>query len=159
MQAAGGARRSADRVVGLRDGKVDYDALTKLVEWQIASGIDAIVAVGTTASAAEPVAPGQAKDHVRAEMKVQLTIQEKYTLSLSVLAFALVGVPLGIRVSRRETSANLGVAVGLALGYYVLTVMVGWLDRHPEYHPDILLWLPNLIFLSLGVWLFRRIEK
>lgn len=50
-------------------------------------------------------------------------------------------------------------AVGLALGYYVLTVMVGWLDRHPEYHPDVLLWLPNVIFLSLGVWLFRRIEK
>ena len=37
--------------------------------------------------------------------------------------------------------------------------MVGWLDRHPEYHPDVLLWLPNVIFLSLGVWLFRRIEK
>lgn len=109
--------------------------------------------------AAEPVAPGQAKDHVRAEMKVQLTIQEKYTLSLSVLAFALVGVPLGIRVSRRETSANLGVAVGLALGYYLLMVMVGWLDRHPEYRPDLLLWLPNAIFFALGVWLFRRIEK
>ena len=92
-------------------------------------------------------------------MKVQLTIQEKYTLSLSVLAFALVGVPLGIRVSRRETSANLGVAVGLALGYYLLMVMVGWLDRHPEYRPDLLLWLPNAIFFALGVWLFRRIEK
>ena len=109
--------------------------------------------------AAEPIVPGQAQDHARAEMKVRLTIQEKYTLSLSVLAFALIGVPLGIRVSRRETSANLGLAVGLALGYYVLTVMVGWLDRHPEYHPDVLLWLPNVIFLSLGVWLFRRIEK
>jgi lipopolysaccharide export system permease protein len=92
-------------------------------------------------------------------MNVQLTIQEKYTLSLSVLAFALVGVPLGISVSRRETSANLGVAVGLALGYYLLLVMVGWLDRHPEYRPDLLLWLPNAIFLALGVWLFRRIEK
>ncbi len=109
--------------------------------------------------AAEPIVPGKETEHAREEMKVRLTIQEKYTLSLSVLAFALIGVPLGIRVSRRETSANLGLAVGLALGYYVLTVMVGWLDRHPEYHPDVLLWLPNVIFLSLGVWLFRRIEK
>jgi len=39
-------------VTPLRDGKVDYDALTKLVEWQIASGIDAIVAVGTTGESA-----------------------------------------------------------------------------------------------------------
>lgn len=110
-------------------------------------------------TAAAPIGEGGPKEHARNEMKVRLTIQEKYTLSLSVLAFALIGVPLGIRVSRRETSANLGVAVALALGYYMLTVMVGWLDRHPEYHPDLLLWLPNTIFLVLGVWLFRRIEK
>ncbi len=35
-----------------RGGAVDYDALTKLVEWQIESGIDAIVAVGTTGESA-----------------------------------------------------------------------------------------------------------
>ncbi len=108
---------------------------------------------------AETVAPADAPNHARAVMKVRLTVQEKFTIAISVLSFALIGVPLGIKVSRRETSANLGVAVGLALGYYVLTVMVGWLDRHPEYHPDLLLWLPNAIFLGLGVWLFRRIEK
>ena len=104
---------------------------------------------------AETAAP----DHARAVMKVRLTVQEKFTIAISVLSFALIGVPLGIKVSRRETSANLGLAVGLALGYYVLTVMVKWLDRHPEYRPDLLLWLPNLIFLALGVWLFTRIEQ
>lgn len=112
-----------------------------------------------TRVAALPVKPGEEKQHARAVMKVSLTVQEKFTIAVSVLSFALIGVPLGIKVSRRETSANLGVAVLLALGYYVLTVMVGWLDRHPEYHPDVLLWLPNLIFLALGVWFFRRIEK
>ena len=95
----------------------------------------------------------------RAEMKVALTIQEKFTLAFAVLSFALMGVPLGIQVSRRETSANLGLAVTLALSYYFLTVMVGWLDRHPEYRPDILLWAPNLIFVVLGVWLFRRLSR
>ena len=39
-------------VTPMRDGAVDYDALTQLVEWQIASGIDAIVAVGTTGESA-----------------------------------------------------------------------------------------------------------
>jgi lipopolysaccharide export system permease protein len=95
----------------------------------------------------------------RAEMKVALTIQEKFTLAFAVLSFALIGVPLGIQVSRRETSANLSLAVTLALTYYFLTVMVGWLDRHPEYRPDLLLWAPNLIFMALGVWLFRRLSR
>jgi 4-hydroxy-tetrahydrodipicolinate synthase len=39
-------------VTPMRDGKVDYDALGKLVEWQIVSGIDGLVAVGTTGESA-----------------------------------------------------------------------------------------------------------
>lgn len=107
----------------------------------------------------EQVPPAQVKDHSRAEMKVRLTVQDKINTALAVLSFALIGVPLGIKVSRRETSANLGVAVILALSYYLLNVMVGWLDRHPEYRPDLLLWFPNLVFIGLGIWLFARIER
>ncbi|MDE3083712.1 MAG: LptF/LptG family permease [Verrucomicrobiota bacterium] len=101
----------------------------------------------------------QAKQHARDVMKVQMIISDKANTALAVLSFALIGVPLGIRVSRRETSANLGVAVLLALGYYFLVVMVGWLDRHPEYRPDLLLWLPNLVLIGLGAWLFNRIDR
>ncbi|HUQ04285.1 MAG TPA: 4-hydroxy-tetrahydrodipicolinate synthase [Kofleriaceae bacterium] len=39
-------------VTPMRDGKVDFEAYTKLVEWQIQSGIDALVAVGTTGESA-----------------------------------------------------------------------------------------------------------
>jgi lipopolysaccharide export system permease protein len=108
---------------------------------------------------AMPVPPGGEKQHERDVMKVSLTIQDKINMALAIFTFAFVGVPLGISVSRRETSANLGVAVALALGYYFLTVMVGWLDRHPEYRPDLLLWAPNLIFLTLGAWLLRRLDR
>lgn len=109
--------------------------------------------------AALAVPPDQLKEHRREQMKVQLVMQEKFQNALAMLTFALIGVPLGIKVSRRETSANLGVAVALALGYYFLTVMVNWLDRHPEYRPDQLFWIPNLVFFGLAVWLFGRIDK
>ena len=109
--------------------------------------------------AALVVPPEQAKLHRREQMKVQLVLQEKFQNALAMLSFALIGVPLGIKVSRRETSANLGVAVTLALGYYFLTVMVNWLDRHPEYRPDLLFWIPNLLFFGLALWLFSRVDR
>ena len=109
--------------------------------------------------AALPVPATEAPQHARDQMKVTLTIQEKFNTALAVLSFALLGVPLGIKVSRRETSANLGVAILLALGYYLLTTAVSWIDRHPEYRPDLLMWLPNVLCLALGVWLFSRIER
>ncbi len=92
-------------------------------------------------------------------MQVRLVFQDKLTTAFAVLSFALIGVPLGVRVSRRETTAGLGIATLLALGYYFLTIMVGWLSRHPEYRPDLLYWVPNLIFLALAVRLFRRLER
>ena len=100
-----------------------------------------------------------AREQARAEMRVRMTVQEKFTTAFSVLAFAIVAAPLGIKVSRRETSANLGVGLGLVLSYYFLTVMVKWLDRHPEYRPDLLLWVPNILFVALAVWLLRRLER
>jgi len=39
-------------VTPFRDGNIDFDGLAKLVDWQIESGIDGIVAVGTTGESA-----------------------------------------------------------------------------------------------------------
>ncbi len=38
-------------VTPMKDGKVDFDSLGKLIDWQIEQGTDAIVAVGTTGEA------------------------------------------------------------------------------------------------------------
>jgi len=109
--------------------------------------------------ASEVVPAGGERQHARNLMKVSLTIQDKINMALAVFSFAFVGVPLGIKVSRRETSANLGVAVLLALAYYFLIVVVGWLDQHPEYRPDLLLWAPNVIFIAIGAWLLTRLDR
>jgi lipopolysaccharide export system permease protein len=109
--------------------------------------------------AAQQPPPEQRSEHERSKMKLSIILHEKYTFSLAVFAFAMIGVPLGIKVSRRETSANLGLALLLVLGFYLLTVVVKWLDRRPELHPDYLLWLPNVLFLGLAIWLFTRIDR
>lgn len=93
------------------------------------------------------------------QMRVQITLHEKFATAFSVLSFALVAVPLGIRVSRKETSANLGMGLLLALGYYFVTVMVGTIDKYPALRPDLLMWLPNLAFQSLGLWMFYKLDR
>lgn len=106
-----------------------------------------------------PADPAAAEKAERERMKLEIVYHDKFNTALAVLSLTLLGVPLGIKVSRRETSANFAIAVGLTLAYYLMTVAVKVLDRHPEYRPDLLLWLPNLILISFGVWLMTRIEK
>ncbi|HEX2100444.1 MAG TPA: LptF/LptG family permease [Candidatus Synoicihabitans sp.] len=100
-------------------------------------------------------APEQAMERLR----VSITLHEKASSGLAVLAFALLAVPLGIKVSRKETSANLGVALGLVMVYYFASVTVSWLDQFPDLRPDWLMWAPTLGFFALGAWLFSRVGR
>lgn len=92
-------------------------------------------------------------------MRVQTTIQEKIATAFSVLSFALVAIPLGIKVSRKETSANLGLGLLLALGYYFASIAAGWFDNYPSLRPDLIVWLPNIAFQGLGLWLFYKVDR
>ncbi|MBL9214352.1 MAG: LptF/LptG family permease [Opitutaceae bacterium] len=105
----------------------------------------------------DPAVP--AAERATKRMRVQIVIQEKFATAFSVLSFALVAIPLGIKVSRKETSANLGLGLLLALGYYFATVMAGWFDNQPGLRPDLLMWLPNLTFQALGLWMFYKVDR
>lgn len=106
-----------------------------------------------------PADPAEARKATQDRLKLEIVYHDKFNTALAVLSFALIGVPLGIKVSRRETSANFGVAVGLTLAYYLATLLIKALDRYPEYRPDLLLWLPNLIFIGFSLWLMSRLER
>ena len=108
---------------------------------------------------AQPASPAEQRQRALDRMKLQMVVQNKFASAFAVFTFALVGVPLGIKVSRRETSANLGLAVALALSYYFLTIVIGWLGGRPELRPDLLLWVPNLLFLGIGIWMFWRVDR
>lgn len=110
---------------------------------------------------AELVAKGDAaKPAERREInRVDVTLSSKAAASFAVLAFALVAVPLGIKVSRKETSANLGIAVALVLGYYFLDALTGLVENKPALRPELWVWVPPLVYVAAGVWLFRRVDR
>lgn len=105
----------------------------------------------------DPSQPRQERE--KQLMRVQITIQEKFASAFSVLSFALVAVPLGIKVSRKETSANLVLGLLLFFGYYFASMLAGWLDNSPQWRPDLIVWLPNIVFQSLGLWLFYKVDR
>lgn len=98
-------------------------------------------------------------DERRELTRVTVALSEKAAASFAVLAFAFVAVPLGIKVSRKETSANLGIAVALVLGYYFLATLTGMLERSPALRPEIWVWAPPLAYAVAGIWLFRRVDR
>ena len=99
------------------------------------------------------------KTTITEKIKVQMQIQKNIAMAFSVLSLTLIGIPLGIKVSRKETYANLGLALALAMGYYFLIIMVGWLEKSPQLRPDLIIWVPNLVFQATGLWLIFRANQ
>ncbi len=76
---------------------------------------------------------------------------ERYSSSFACLAFALIGVPLGIKARRRDSSTGMIISLCIGAAYFIATSLLGdagggtWL-----------LWLPNIICILLAIVLFRR---
>ncbi len=83
-------------------------------------------------------------------------LHKRMALATACLAFVMIGVPLGVQVQRRETSVGILVSLLLAVFYYFLILFAESLKRHPGIYPELIIWLPNLIFQAVGLFLLWR---
>ena len=95
----------------------------------------------------------------RDRIEVNLQIQKNFAMAFSIFAMVVLAVPLGIKASRSETFANLAIALALAMSYYMMTVLISWLEKYPHTRPDILIWLPNFLFQGVGTILIWRASR
>lgn len=92
-------------------------------------------------------------------VSIQMVIQKNFAMAFSVFSLSIFGVPLAIQVGRQETSANLGIALVIALGYYFLMIVVSWFEKSVALRPDLLIWVPNLLFQMVGLGLIYRASR
>jgi len=90
---------------------------------------------------------------------VLVTMHFQLSFAFACFSFALVGIPLGIRVHRRETNVGVLMALILVVVYYAFIMLGRSLVGHPQYFPHLILWLPNLIFQAVGVVLLWRANR
>jgi len=92
-------------------------------------------------------------------LEVQMHLQKNFAMAFSIFSLAVFGVPLAIQVGRKETYANLGIALAIAMTYYFLMIVVSWLEENPSLRPDLLIWLPNVLFQAIGFYLLQRASR
>lgn len=94
---------------------------------------------------------------LRSANRTELSMRAAF--SISCITFGLIGVPLGITAQRRESTAGFILSMVIAVTYYVMLTTARSMRFDEHLHPHLLVWVPNVLFLSLGAWLFWRLSR
>jgi len=90
---------------------------------------------------------------------VRVELHRKIALSFACFGFALIGIPLGIRVQRRESNIGFAVALVLVVIYYAFILVGSALDAKPQYLPHLWMWVPNFLFQIVGATMLWRVNR
>lgn len=93
---------------------------------------------------------------VKTRVKLESEIMTRYAFSMACLAFAFVGVPLGLQSHRRDTTRGLMISVLIGTGYFLITMMADQVKSGQW--STILLWTPNVLCVLCGLVLFRKVR-
>lgn len=84
-----------------------------------------------------------------------LEVHRRFALPFACVIFAIVAMPLGIQNRRSGKAAGFTFSIATILVYYIVQSIGRTLGEKELLHPALAIWLPNIIFLAGGLYLFR----
>ena len=96
----------------------------------------------------------EAIPRIRSSLLTELN--RRYSFGLAPIAFLLLGMPLGIRTSRRESNIGIAVSLCVMLVYYAFMVAAKAIAEEPALYPHIVIWTPTVACGILSAILVRR---
>jgi len=88
------------------------------------------------------------------EYKVELN--KRFVFAMASICFVIVGIPLGIRSQRKESTVGMAISLAVSLGYYVIVILGLSAENMYRIHPEILIWLPVLVCVALATRFMRK---
>jgi hypothetical protein len=83
-------------------------------------------------------------------------INYRYSYAFASIAFAIIGIPLGIRAHRSEKTIGFLICLALIAIHYAMVITVKAFNDAYFLRPHLLIWLPDAIFVTTGIALLWR---
>jgi len=100
---------------------------------------------------------GSEKNYRKRDLsKTKTELSKRFVFAMASFCFVLVGVPLGIKAQRRESSIGMAISLAVALGYYLVVILMLSAQKNFAIHPEMLIWLPVPACFALAGYLIPK---
>lgn len=89
----------------------------------------------------------------------QIEAYSRFAYPISTFILTLIGVSLSSRKVRGGTGLHIGVGITLCFSYIVLMRFTGEFAKGGVLPPVLAIWLPNILYTFIGIYLYRQAPK
>ncbi len=90
---------------------------------------------------------------------IQVERHARYAYPLSTFILTLIGVSLSSRKVRGGTGLHIGIGTGLCFSYILFNRFFEEFAKSGTLPPGLAVWLPNIIYLGIAVYLYQKAPK
>ncbi len=90
---------------------------------------------------------------------LETELSKRVCLALAPIAFLLLGLPMAIQTSRRETSVGLFLSVLLAGIYFANVLAADAIEKEAHLYPQYLIWIVPFLYQAFGLYYIIRVAR
>jgi len=91
-------------------------------------------------------------------MQMMVEFHKRLAFSGACFAFIFLGIPLGVRSHRKESSLGVAMSLVAIFVFYMFILLAEQLAGYPHFRPDLLNWIPIVLSLIVGFVMIRRLN-
>ena len=80
----------------------------------------------------------------------RVELSKRFVFAMASVCFVLVGIPLGIRSQRKESSVGMAISLAVSLGFYLVVILMLACEEAYSIRPELLIWLPVAACMALA---------
>ncbi len=91
-------------------------------------------------------------------MRMMVEFHKRLAFSGACFAFVFLGIPLGVRSHRKESSLGIAISLLAVFVFYMFILLAEQLADYPQFRPDLLNWIPITLAFLGGIVMIRRLN-